>query len=493
MILNWSSESFPVIVFYHLTKTHCTDDCHVKKECNKLIASQRNQSTPSASQHSVSGSNTGNLHHITEEVFEDAVDHDDTKDDSSVHSHNDTNKSGLLYFAQVSKHYLHLVKNDSFLIESPRHLMKYLIIIDSGANFHVFWDCEFFTSMLPASGKVILGDGKTSLPILGMGNVQCLIGSQKLTIENVRCIPTLSESIYSLFLHVQLPIHGIHSSFDQGLFLQSPDFQTKAIIGRDDLYLDARPLSVQLLTNSSTPTLAPLGNVCCHIMDFQKELAQETDHLDNLLYSLRKYYNTIKTKRQLKMEMPAGFRQASNHQKLYHIHHYTSPSPDVDTTLLCPAGNIDDTTPDALATTFSSLTTSNTEDITDNINTELSSFTAPTLIIRLVDKPSLSTPNKVTVSEDFLRASMGFRRIDTVKKYMHELYSDTLSLFSTPADTVLDSGDLATLHKKARNTTSVPRPVIHMDIVFGPEISVGNVHYGLQFTDHYSRMNYIYP
>jgi hypothetical protein len=196
--------------------------------------------------------------------------------------------------------------------------------------------------------------------------------------------------------------------------------------------------------------------------------------------------------------MPAGFRQASNHQKLYHIHHYTSPSPDVDTTLLCPAGNIDDTTPDALATTFSSLTTSNTEDITDNINTELSSFTAPTLIIRLVDKPSLSTPNKVTVSEDFLRASMGFRRIDTVKKYMHELYRDTLSLVSTPADAVLASGDLATLHKKARNTTSVPRPtsfgnVIHMDIVFGPEVSVGNVHYGLQFTDHYSRMNYIYP
>ncbi len=93
---------------------------------------------------------------------------------------------------------------------------------------------------------------------------------------------------------------------------------------------------------------------------------------------------------------------------------------------------------------------------------------------------------------------MGFRRIDTVKKYIKDLYCDTISLDSTPADAVLDVGDLATLHKKARNTTPVSRPtsfgkIIHMDIVFGQEVSVGNVHYGLLFTDRYSRMNYIYP
>jgi hypothetical protein len=93
---------------------------------------------------------------------------------------------------------------------------------------------------------------------------------------------------------------------------------------------------------------------------------------------------------------------------------------------------------------------------------------------------------------------MGFRRIDTVKQYLKDLYCDTVGLDSTPADAVLDSGDLATLPKKARNTTPVPRPtsfgkVIHMDIVFGQEVSIGNVHYGLLFTDRYSRMNYIYP
>jgi len=52
----------------------------------------------------------------------------------------------------------------------------------------------------------------------------------------------------------------------------------------------------------------------------------------------------------------------------------------------------------------------------------------------------------------------------------------------------LDKGDFATLHKCARSTKPVARPskfgdIIHMDIVFGPDISIGNIHYGLLFTD----------
>ncbi len=52
----------------------------------------------------------------------------------------------------------------------------------------MFRDREFFSSLLPATGKVILGDGKTSLPIEGVGTVKCLIGSNELTIENVQYI-----------------------------------------------------------------------------------------------------------------------------------------------------------------------------------------------------------------------------------------------------------------------------------------------------------------
>jgi hypothetical protein len=81
---------------------------------------------------------------------------------------------------------------------------------------------------------------------------------------------------------------------------------------------------------------------------------------------------------------------------------------------------------------------------------------------------------------------------------MSELYEDTIKLDSLPPDAILDQGDLATLRKTARNTTPVARPlsfgdVIHCDIVFGPEVAIGNVHFGLIFTDRFSRMNYIYP
>jgi hypothetical protein len=34
---------------------------------------------------------------------------------------------------------------------------------------------------------------------------------------------------------------------------------------------------------------------------------------------------------------------------------------------------------------------------------------------------------------------------------------------------------------------------MHMDIVFGPEVAIGNIHFGLLFTDRFSRMTYIYP
>ena len=130
--------------------------------------------------------------------------------------------------------------------------------------------------------------------------------------------------------------------------------------------------------------------------------------------------------------------------------------------------------------------------------TQSSSTTDFVPIIRSVDKPSSTLPHNITVSEDFMRASMGFRRLDTVKKLFKDLYSDTLHLDSTPADAILDLGDVATMHKKPRNTTPVPRSsffgqVMHMDIVFGPEVAVGNIHFGLLFTDRFSRMTYVYP
>jgi hypothetical protein len=102
------------------------------------------------------------------------------------------------------------------------------------------------------------------------------------------------------------------------------------------------------------------------------------------------------------------------------------------------------------------------------------------------------------MSEDFLRQCTGFRRLDTMLRCFSNLYQDTVKLDNTPADAVLDVGNYATLRKKNRNTTPVPRSsyfgeLMHMDIVFGPEVALGNSHYGLLFTDRFSRMSYLYP
>jgi hypothetical protein len=80
--------------------------------------------------------------------------------------------------------------------------MKFPAIADSGANYHMFWEKEYLVHLHPSSGNVILGDGKTSLKIQGVGTVQCQVGSEVLTLHNVRYIPDLSESIYSLFQYI---------------------------------------------------------------------------------------------------------------------------------------------------------------------------------------------------------------------------------------------------------------------------------------------------
>lgn len=172
----------------------------------------------------------------------------------------------------------------------------------------MFCERKFFSHMTPATGKIILGDGKTSIPIQGVGTVVCKVGNNNLTIENVRYVPDLSESVYSLFVHAQLPAHGVYSSFEEGLFLNFPNFRTKAIIGQDDIYLDALPL---YLSSTFQPVLSFQDEqsllTCRHMKEFQENVLQETEYLDNILHQLRLFYQMVRTKRQLKMDVPAGF------------------------------------------------------------------------------------------------------------------------------------------------------------------------------------------
>ena len=78
----------------------------MKKECDKLLLSKQVSGTGNGSQTSSSNISTGQLRHITEEIFEDTEALDDVNDDSCDHMDNNTNESDLLYFASVSNHYL---------------------------------------------------------------------------------------------------------------------------------------------------------------------------------------------------------------------------------------------------------------------------------------------------------------------------------------------------------------------------------------------------
>jgi len=229
---------YPNKCIYHLSDTHCTDDCHIKKACISQGGEQKTTTKVS------SPPQTGQLRHITEEMFVDAE--SDETHDACESNGNDTNKDSLLYFARMSNHYLCLVKNTSSVVPAPRHSMQFPVIADSGANYHMFKEREFFDSITPASGTVLLGDGKTTLPIKGVGTVTCQVGDHVLKIANVRYIPELSESIYSLFVHIQTPHHGLESSYDKGLFLQFPDFTTQALVGTDNIYIDMKPLTVNI-------------------------------------------------------------------------------------------------------------------------------------------------------------------------------------------------------------------------------------------------------
>ena len=197
----------------------------------------------------------------------------------------------------------------------------------------------------------------------------------------------------------------------------------------------------------------------------------------------------------MNLDVPAGFRKSSQHQQNVEYCKQLTQIPSSQELDIQSSSSLLSTQDIAQS---ESITLASLSDEHLLSNTNLSSYTVCPPIIRSVDKVSSSLPRTITVSEDYLRASVGFRKVDSIKQHFQHLYQDTLKVDNLPADAILDSGDYATLRKKNRSTTPVSRPphfgaVMHMDIVFGPEVAIGNIHYALLFSDRYSRMNYIYP
>jgi hypothetical protein len=175
-----------------------------------------------------------------------------------------------------------------------------------------------------------------------------------LSINNVRWVPDLSESVYSLFLHIQCPNHRVSSSFENGLTIYFPEFHTQAIVGTTDIYLDAVPCYEVMSTSVDLQEIdtTPVSSTCNHITQFQTDIDIESSKIDQLLLSLRRYYNDVKTKRQLNLEVPAGFRRrtqwqtdAACHDSLEHstIQHCSDNVPDVSSITDLPSTILEST------------------------------------------------------------------------------------------------------------------------------------------------------
>ncbi len=97
--------------------------------------------------------------------------------------------------------------------------------------------------------------------------------------------------------------------------MRFPTFKTKALIGSDDIYLDMIPLSTSSYDSSTTDKtlhhdLANFGRTITHT---DSKVIDEIPQ-GNILKDLRHYYNTVTTKRQLGLDVPAGFRSHSMHR-----------------------------------------------------------------------------------------------------------------------------------------------------------------------------------
>jgi len=136
-------------------------------------------------------------------------------------------------------------------------------------------------------------------------------------IQEVCYILDLAESIYCLFLHIQCPTHGLHSLFDAGLHIEFPTFTTKAVLGQNDIYLNAVPSQSNATSLSISSIDIPSNTIFRHVTQPDRGLIIEPTGEDNILRQLRKFYQEVKHKRQLNLDVPAGFCRDTTHQQNY--------------------------------------------------------------------------------------------------------------------------------------------------------------------------------
>jgi hypothetical protein len=190
----------------------------------------------------------------------------------------------------------------------------------------------------------------------------------------------------------------------------------------DDIYLDATPcLDNQPDSTLGNSTTKVEDTTCHHLTAPSKIITTTSEHTDNLLRDLRQYYASVKTKRQLNMDVPAGFRKSNAFQQDYNqfIPPKNNLTPASDSSFLSNITSVDD------LPTCSNDPTTGVKLNPTLIPVTNSSSQVNVPILRCVDKCSSYLPRCVTFTEDFLRSSVGFCRIDTIKCHLKELFQDT--------------------------------------------------------------------
>lgn len=156
----------------------------------------------------------------------------------------------------------------------------------------------------------------------------------------------LCQTYQNLFLHIRTPNHALSSSFKDGFHIIFPTFCTKAILGIDDVYLAGIPANLEPNNPTSTNIYLPTQSHlvikvdCRPVTQIDTTASIASKKEDNLLCNLRQYYDDVKTKRRLNMNVPVGFQHNTSFQRQvrdFYLENTSPPEPAMlDTDFIVP-------------------------------------------------------------------------------------------------------------------------------------------------------------
>jgi len=117
--------------------------------------------------------------------------------------------------------------------------------------------------------------------------------------------------------------------------------------------------------------------------------------------------------------------------------------------------------------------------------------------MRVVDIPPTTSAKNITLTIDQLRKNFGFRNIDTIIQEVKKT-PNNLIISTAEKEPMIDIGEVTSLDRPARNTTSLLLPknlgdIIHLNMLFGAGTSIGGYKYALFAVDMATRNKFLYP